>query len=48
LASGGAESGAVDAENGVFPADLQLLIDRWPGLAADLKKQIVDSAWTFK
>ena len=39
--SGAAESGAVGARDGDFPADLRAIIDAWPGLADAVKADIL-------
>lgn len=38
---GGAKSGAVDARNGEFDADLGVVIHAWPDLSADVRAGIL-------
>lgn len=40
----GAESGALFADSSQFEADLQVVVDAWPTLPADLKASIVEIA----
>jgi len=39
--TGGAESGAVDAQSGAVDADLARIIDAWSTLPADVKTAVV-------
>ena len=39
--SGGAESGAVDAENGPIDPDLQHIIIAWPHLSEDVRETVI-------
>jgi len=41
LRSGGAESGAVDVTSRLDQPDLQLVIEAWPTLPADVRSEIV-------
>jgi len=41
LEVGGAESGAASAQLGEIPPDLQAIIDAWPGLVEETRREVL-------